>query len=155
MFWGTHEAPPEAAGPVQVPDFSYPDESGRPVVLSQIRADVRVVNFWASWSPYSKDELPALVALKREFGDRVAVIALNRDTYSADGRAFLESLGLEDELVFAYDQDDSYFVSVGGYNMPETIFLGEDEEVLHHVHGPMTLDAMRTQVTRLLEGMQF
>jgi hypothetical protein len=90
-----------------------------------------------------------LVALKREFGDRVAVVALNRDTYPKDGQVFLASLGLGEELVFAYDEADGYFGEVGGYNMPETIFVGRDGEVLHHEHGPMRLEEMQ----RVVEGL--
>ncbi|MBP9760504.1 MAG: TlpA family protein disulfide reductase [Candidatus Pacebacteria bacterium] len=134
------------------PNFNFPDASGSPIILDEIHARVRVINFWASWSPYSKDELPALVALKHEFGDDIAIVALSRDTNPTNGRAFLASLGLGPELLFAYDRGDTYFKQVGGFNMPETIFVGERGEVLAQVHGPMSLDEMRAQVKRILDG---
>jgi thiol-disulfide isomerase/thioredoxin len=140
-----------APSAVVAPDFRFPDASGKDIVLSEVEARVRVVNFWASWSPYSRKELPALVALQEAFGDEVAVIALNRDTDPAEGRAFLTSLGLGEELLFAYDQSDTYFKELGGYNMPETVFVGLGGEVLVHVHGPMEYQEMRETVERLLE----
>lgn len=154
VFMLSHTREEVSTGPTAtyVPDFSFPDARGAPVVLTDIKAEVRVINFWASWSPYSKDELPALVTLKREFGDRIAIVALNRDTTPSDGRAFLASLGLGEDLLFAYDREDGYFKEVGGYNMPETIFVGPEGEVLHHVHGPMELESMKRVVGELLNA---
>lgn len=149
ILFHTKEEVPTGTTATYVPDFSFPDASGEPVVLDDLVGEVRVINFWASWSPYSKDELPALVALKREFGDRIAIVALNRDTTPSDGRAFLASLGLGEDLLFAYDREDGYFKEVGGYNMPETIFVGPEGQVLHHVHGPMMYEDMK----RVAEGL--
>jgi len=143
--------PPAQQVPVVLPDFRLPNEQGVEVVFTDVEAQVRVVNFWASWSPYSVTELPALVQLKQEFGDQIEIVALNRDTNREDGKAFLRSLNLGSELLFAYDTADTYYSQVGGYNMPETIFVGADEEVLAHIHGPMTYEAMRTQLVSLLD----
>ncbi len=145
----TPQAPEEWV--TYLPDFSFPNERGEEVVFAKIQAPVRIVNFWASWSPYSREEIPALAALKREFGDRVEVVALNRDKNPADGRTFLEEIGLSSEITFAYDSEDTYFRRVGGYNMPETVFVGPNGEVLAHVHGPMDLEVMRATVGGLLD----
>ncbi len=136
---------------VYMPDFSFPNEKGEQVVFTNIQAPVRVVHFWASWSPYSREELPALVTLERESEGVIKVVALNRDTNPADGRAFLRDIGLASELTFAYDAEDTYFRTIGGYNMPETIFVGPRGEVLEHVHGPMSLEEMRSVVERIQE----
>jgi len=137
----------------QVPDFSLPDATGRQVVLSQVDAPLKIVNFWASWSPYSREELPALARLQQEYKGQVAVVALNRDTVPADGRAFLASLGLGDALVFAYDANDEYFKEVGGYNMPETMFVDRNGMILAHIHGPMEYNTMKAHVDRLLSEL--
>ncbi len=133
-----------------MPDFSLPNAQGAPVVFSKVHAKVRVVTFWASWSPYSREELPALVRLKKEFAPNVEVVALDRDTTPADGQAFLASLSLGDELLFAYDAHDAYFKQVGGYNMPETVFVDERGVVRAHIHGPMSYDGMAAEVRTLL-----
>ena len=132
------------------PDFTLPDGAGALVQLSNVSGTVRVVNFWASWSPYSVSELPALVRLKETYGDKVTVLALNRDTDPREGRAFLERLGLRDALLFVYDRDDTYYKRVGGFNMPETLFVGEDERILAHVHGPMDETTLRDTLSQLL-----
>jgi thiol-disulfide isomerase/thioredoxin len=137
--------------PVLAPAFSFPDASGALVSLEALDAPVRVVTFWASWSPYSRQELQDLVRLQEAYGDRIAIAALNRDVDPSEGRAFLEKLALGDTLVFAYDTADTYYKEVGGYNMPETLFVGPDNEVLYHQHGPMQYDAMVEVLERLLD----
>jgi cytochrome c biogenesis protein CcmG/thiol:disulfide interchange protein DsbE len=132
------------------PDFILPDAGGMSVTLSKVKGTVKVVNFWASWSPYSREELPALARLKQSYGDTVTAIALDRDTDPADGRQFLASLGLGNDLLFVYDQGDTYFTQVGGYNMPETLILDADGRILEHVHGPMTEDALHAAIDRAL-----
>jgi len=147
----TADREPTPEPTVFLTDFVFPDRSGNPVALEDIKADVRVINFWASWSPYSRTELPALAELKRVYGERVAVVALNRDTNPAEGREFFDGLSLSDGVVALYDQHDTYYKTVGGYNMPETLFVDEEGGVLVHVHGPMTYDEMKQTLDRLLQ----
>ncbi len=131
------------------PEFNLPDSLGNNITLSEVGGEIKVVNFWASWSPYSADELSALVRLKNEYGDRLAIVALNRDVISEEGKAFLESLDLGSSLIFVYDKNDEYFNKVDGYAMPETLFLNKDGDILIHKHGPMSYDEMNKQVKLL------
>jgi thiol-disulfide isomerase/thioredoxin len=138
-------------GFAKAPSFSLPDASGNLISLSNMQGKVTVVNFWASWSPYSKDELTALVRLKKEFGDDVSVIALNRDANPNEGKAYLVSMQLGEDLLFVYDKDDEYFKKVNGFAVPETLFLIGNEDVYFQKHGPMTYDEMKEQIVAILQ----
>jgi len=144
----TQDAPVEEYA--QVPDFTLPDASGSMVSLHDSHGKVTIVNFWASWSPYSKDELTSFVRLKKEFGDDVVIIALNRDNNPADGVLFLGSLQLGDDLLFVYDKNDEYFKKIQGFAVPETLFLIGNEDIFYQKHGPITYDEMREQVVAIL-----
>jgi thiol-disulfide isomerase/thioredoxin len=133
------------------PDFTLPTQDGTPIVLSEVRGDIRIINFWASWNPYSKDELVALVRLKQAHGDDVEIIALNRDTNPHDGYAFLQSIGLSQELTFVFDEQDGYFDQVHGFAAPETLFLDKKGNIIMQQHGPMTYEEMDAQVARMKE----
>lgn len=135
----------------QAPDFSFPDASGESVVLSEVTSPLRIVHFWASWDPSSADALEALAEIERQYGDAVAVIALNRDAVPAEGEVYLEGLAVDDVLTFAYDKQDSYYRELGGYNMPETVFLGSGGEILYHAHGPMTIEELTRTTQRLVQ----
>jgi len=137
---------------LQAPEFSLPDASGKIIDLESLEGEVKVVTFWASWSPYTRDELTSLSRLKEEYGKKVSVAALDRDVNPAEGRVYLESLGLGDVLVFVYDQNDEYFKKVNGYAMPETLFVNEDGKIVAHQHGPMSYEDMRAQIERMLQN---
>lgn len=60
------------------PDFSLTD-SERTVTLSQFRGKPVLLNFWATWCPPCVEEVPALVALQKQMGDKVVVLAVSTD----------------------------------------------------------------------------
>lgn len=141
---------PEESRYMSAPDFALPNESGALVRLSEVEGTIRIVNFWASWSPYSKDELLAFDRLKKKYGDTLVVIALDRDTTTNDGRVFIKTLGISQDILFVFDKKDEYFDTVQGYAVPETLFLDKDGAILEHVHGPLTYERMEEIVTSLL-----
>ncbi len=49
---------------------SFPDLAGRSQPLAQWRGKVLVVNFWATWCPPCRQEMPGFVALQRKYGAR-------------------------------------------------------------------------------------
>ena len=129
---------------------SFPTEDGTQVTLDDIHARIRIVNFWASWSPSSAEELTSLTKLQEGYGNEIKVIAINRDATKEDGFEFLKNHNLNRSLVYLYDSTDSYYKELGGYNMPETVFIGARDEVLAHIHGPMTYDDMQSVLRALL-----
>lgn len=60
------------------PDFSLTD-SDRTVRLSQFRGKPILLNFWATWCPPCVEEVPALVALQKQMGDKVVILAVSAD----------------------------------------------------------------------------
>src|SRR5512138_2529469 len=69
-------------GPVRIgspaPDFRLTTLTGQSKSLAQYRGKIVLVNFWASWCPYCRDEMPSMDRLVRLFpkGDLV-VLAIN------------------------------------------------------------------------------
>lgn len=133
------------------PDFSLPSSDGTRVNLSDVEGTVRIVNFWASWSPYSKDELAAFARLKQAYKDDLTIIALDRDTNPNEGRAFADSLGLAGDMLFVFDQEDGYFKKVKGFAVPETLFIDQEGNIRAHIHGPMTYEEMELQLKAILK----
>lgn len=126
-------------------DFLLSDYGGRQIQLSDFRGKNVIVNSWASWCPFCRDELKNFAALKREFSD-LEVIAVNRAEAFDTSKKYSDTLGLADDLIFLLDPDDFFYKSIGGFSMPETIFVDKDGFVKYHKRGPMELEEMRRRV---------
>jgi thiol-disulfide isomerase/thioredoxin len=140
----------EDAMTLELEKATFPTEAGEQVSLDDITARIRIINFWASWSPSSAEELASLARLEEVYADDVKVVAINRDTTKEEGFAFLNTKELSGKLLYLYDSADTYYKELGGYNMPETVFINQNGEVLTRVRGPMTYETMDNTVRELL-----
>ncbi|MGC9269663.1 TlpA family protein disulfide reductase [Acidiphilium sp.] len=72
--------------PEPAPEFHFMDASGRRLTLAHYRGEGLIVNFWATWCPPCRAELPSLVALNRIVlpeGIRVLPISVDSDGIKA------------------------------------------------------------------------
>ena len=70
-------------------DFTLKDLTGREWTLSQLRGKVVLVNFWATWCPPCRKEMPDLDALYNEFRARGLVILAISDEDTAKVQPFI------------------------------------------------------------------
>ena len=112
------------------------DYSGKEVRLSQVRAAHVIVFMWASWCPYCTQEIQNLSELKKHYGNTLDVIAVNRGESRVDAKAFTDKLNVDPSLQFLLDPTDALFKSVGGYAMPETLFIDSGGQIVFHQRGP-------------------
>jgi len=77
------------------PDFSLPDMSGKLRYISEWDGKVILLNFWASWCPPCRKELPDFVQLYDDYGSKgfvVVGVAIDKQQDIAD---FMDSVGVE------------------------------------------------------------
>src|SRR5690242_17181569 len=65
---------PEMAPPLEALDLL-----GQPVNKDSWAGKVVLVNFWATWCPPCREEIPELLKLKKEYGDRLEIIGISED----------------------------------------------------------------------------
>lgn len=144
------DAPPGRPASTPAPDFALRDYQGDTVRLSQFRGTPVIVNSWASWCPFCVDELPDFAAVQDEFGDRAAVIAVNRAESPDVAQRFSDQVGVTGRFILLLDPGDSFYRSIGGFSMPETIFVDAEGNIRDHKRGPMTSEEIRQRLAAIL-----
>ena len=135
-----------------LPQVTVATSDGASVAVNDLVKDeqVLVINSWATWCPFCVEELPDFVALQEEFGDTIAVVAINRRESPAATTLYLEDLNVATALTYLYDRSDQWYRSIGGFSMPETLFVNARGEIVVHKRGFMRLDEMRENVRTTL-----
>jgi cytochrome c biogenesis protein CcmG/thiol:disulfide interchange protein DsbE len=134
-----------------MPAFRLPGAGGEIVDSTLLAGKPVVLHLWATWYPLCVKELQDLAAVQREFGDQVAVVAINRAEPLETARRFTDELGVTGEMTLLFDQTDSYYQSLGGFSMPETLFVSADGIIRLHQRGSMPAEEIRHAVQGLLD----
>jgi len=130
----------------------YTNMEGEPFSFDEYRGSIRVVNSWASWCPFCTKELSEFEKLGEEFKDKnVSIIAINRKEPRERANAYIKSLGDFKYIDFAVDLTDTYYKSIGGFAMPETVFYNTEGTIVYHKKGVMNLEQMRAKLNELLK----
>lgn len=114
------------------PDFASKSDSGRNVRLSELRGQVVLVNFWASWCSPCRQELPLLNKIYTQY--RAAgfmLLAVNVDDNRKDAEAMLKRLDLRFPTLF--DGSKNVAKLYGVDTMPATLVIDRDGRV-RYVH---------------------
>ncbi|MEX0690080.1 MAG: TlpA disulfide reductase family protein [Candidatus Paceibacterota bacterium] len=127
------------------------DYEGNEVSLEEFKGTSLVINSWAVWCPFCREELPDFATLQKEFGDEIKVIAIDRQESLNKVRQYTDELGISNDMLFLLDSSDSFYKSIGGFSMPETIFVNSDGNIVVHKRGPMDLEEMREHVNKIIK----
>jgi thiol-disulfide isomerase/thioredoxin len=111
------------------PDFEWTGLDGRTLRLSSYRGKVVVVNFWATWCPPCREELPALQRVAASESD-VVVLEVDLMEPGDKARSFLDSLGL-DRLQPVLDGDGATTRRYGVLSLPSTFFVDKTGVIRH------------------------
>ena len=104
-------------------------------LLSQLEGTPVLVNFWGSWCPPCKEEMPRLVEGHREFGDRVQFLGVDILDARDEATAFMTEFGMTFPSVF--DVPDAIKTSLGQFGQPTTVFFRADGTFEFAYAGPI------------------
>jgi thiol-disulfide isomerase/thioredoxin len=114
-----------AKDPSPTPPFFVSDLSGHTVSTAQLHGKVVIVNFWATWCPPCREEIPSLIALQNKYKDRLQVIgvSVDEDTPAAFVKAFSDKEGINYPVVMGTEIAKEY----GGVPALPTSFVVNTE----------------------------
>jgi thiol-disulfide isomerase/thioredoxin len=133
------------------PGFQLHSAASTDLSLSDLKGQVVLINFWASWCGPCRQEMPILEQLYKKYkAAGFTLLGVNVEPKSGDAEGFLKSTPVSFPILFDPDSKVSRLYEVSG--MPSTVILDRSGKVryIHHGYKPGEeseyLDQIRTLV---------
>ncbi|RKO65939.1 TlpA family protein disulfide reductase [Desulfofundulus salinus] len=133
----------------RAPDFTLTTTGGKEVSLSNFRGRPVVLNFWATWCPPCREEMPAIQSFYEKRGGEIQVLAVNltaSEKSAAHVKDFLKAGGFTFPVLLDTRNTTAQEYLVRA--IPTTFFI-DREGIIRGIHtGPMTLEMLEKAVEK-------
>jgi thiol-disulfide isomerase/thioredoxin len=158
----------DRAAAVPAPPLELVAMDGSRLSLAAMKGQVVFVNFWATWCPPCRAEMPSMLALGKElearYPGKFRMVAVSVDEGWSPVKEFFQAppyMGSTQGLTVALDADQrttiAYYCAARGgcpdsYKFPETYIVGKDGRLVAYVVGPRnwSVPAARTFLEQII-----
>jgi thiol-disulfide isomerase/thioredoxin len=117
--------------------FTLQDLAGQPIKLSKWEGHPLIVDFWATWCPPCRKEIPELNTIYRKYRSQgLVVVGISVDKIQGDGiksvRPFAHELKITYPILMA---DDALIDATEVDNLPTNLFVNRNGEVVSRLEG--------------------
>ncbi len=135
------------------PDFTVTDYNGNKVKLSDMRGKPVVVNFWATWCYYCKEEMPDFEQMYKKYGNDVVFMMVDmtdggQETV-AGAKKHVEENGYTFPVYFDTDLEAAYAYSVT--SLPATYLIDSNGDLVAHASGMINAEALEQGISMILD----
>lgn len=140
-------------------DFTLKDQYGNTHTLSEYKGKTVFLNFWATWCPPCKAEMPDIQKIYEEYqekgDDSLVILGIAAPNWgqeqSQEGiTAFLEEMGYTYPVVM--DTTGEMFMAYGISSFPTTFMIDKEGNVFGYASGQLSEDMMRSIIRQTVEG---
>ena len=140
-------------------DFTLVDQYGESHTLSEYKGKTVFLNFWATWCPPCRAEMPDIQKIYEEYNNEeegdLVVLGIAAPEYgsevSEEGiKDFLEENGYTYPVLM--DPGGEIFTEYGIYSYPTTFMINKEGKVFGYASGQLNEDTMRSIIRQTMEG---
>lgn len=142
---------PSASAPL--PDFSFPDASGKVRRGGEWRGKILILNFWATWCPPCREEIPEFITLQKQYGDKglqfVGIAIEEREPVDE----YLQSIAINYPILIGGDDAIALSQQMGNVinAVPFTVVVDREGRIIHRQPGEFSRDRILEIITPLLD----
>jgi thiol-disulfide isomerase/thioredoxin len=132
---------------MQAPDFSLQTMNGKTIELKKNNGKPTLINFWASWCPPCKVEMPHIQKAYEKYGDQVNFLMVNVTAMDevTKVKKFLKDGNYSFPVLL--DQTGEVSETYQAFGLPTTYIIDQNAVIVDHIVGPMSED----QLTEIME----
>jgi cytochrome c biogenesis protein CcmG/thiol:disulfide interchange protein DsbE len=149
LGWGLVQVNLEQVDSGMAPDFTITNFEGETITLSELRGQVVIINFWASWCPPCREEAAYLEATWRKYQD-MGVVFIGVDYVDTEK----EALAYMEEFDITYFNGPDLGTRIShDYRMdgvPETYYVAKNGELRGVKIGPLSAPELDEKIEELL-----
>ena len=143
-------------------DFTLYDQYGNEHTLSDYKGKTVFLNFWATWCPPCRNEMPEIQKLYEEYqaeeDPSVIILGVAAPEYGNEGSeeeicAFLEEKGYTYPVVM--DHTASMFMHYGIYSFPTTFMIDVNGNIFGYISGQLSELMMRSIIEQTVTGVRY
>jgi cytochrome c biogenesis protein CcmG/thiol:disulfide interchange protein DsbE len=132
------------------PDFTLPPLTDKPgLTAADLKGQVTLVNFFASWCVPCRSEHPVLMRI----GKSVPLVGVAYKDKPEDSRRFLEQLGNPYQRI-GVDREGRTAIDFGVYGVPETYVVDKEGKIRFRFVGPLTQKAWDEEIAPMIRRLQ-
>lgn len=135
----------------EAPDFTLTNIQGQNVSLADLKGKVVILNFWATWCPPCREEMPSMEMLYRKFKDQgLVILAVNVEK---DGQKLVQSFLQRTPYTFPilFDGDAAVQNRYQIFRYPETVIIDRNGKIVERVVG--AIDWTSDQAVELIKSL--
>jgi thiol-disulfide isomerase/thioredoxin len=149
LLSGLSHATEPLSGPA--PDFTLKSRDGKNVRLSDLRGQVVMLNFWASWCGPCRQEMPLLDELSKRYGRAgFTLLGVNVEQDTAAGEKYLQDTPVSFPILWDPTSKVSQLYNIDA--MPSTVMIDRDGNMryLHRGYKPGYEKDYKKQIKELI-----
>jgi len=135
----------------KAPDFTLKDVQGSNVSLSSLKGKVVLLNFWASWCPPCKAEMPSMNTLYKEIRAKgFEIVAVSTDNSLSPIKEFLAKSRVD--FIVLFDEKKAVSREYKVFSMPTTFLIDRKGFIVEKYYGEYdwTDPEVKKQINKLL-----
>jgi peroxiredoxin len=141
----------DAVGKAAPLNYTVKDMNGADVHLASYKGKVILLNFWATWCPPCKVEIPDLIALQEQYKDDLVVLGFSVDDTADQLKPFADEYKMNYPVLVGLGHENIQEAYGPMWGIPVTVIIDRDGKIAKKQSGIRTKEQIEREIKALLD----
>jgi peroxiredoxin len=155
LWWGTTlQGACSADAKVANLNFTFKDIQGKSVKLSDYKGKVVLLDFWATWCPPCRKEIPGFIELFNSYQSRgLVVVGVSMDDADdiADVKRYAAQIGMDYPILLGAGREEDLKPAFGELPLPTSFVIARDGRICARHDGLTAKEQVEREIAALLQ----